>query len=149
MIKTRTFCIFDNEELNLAFSRKHVESGIMSFLDEIGVSLYIDFTYFLTDENGCIIFDAKYIKNNEFAISKKACDFYANESGVFDSIDTSSMHFSPVSSNSKKKTIIISVISVVSSLIVILITRCVCKKKCKKQLKQPTASSVFSDLLTD
>ena len=55
MITTRTFAIFDNEERYLPFSRKHVESDIMSFLDEIGVFPGY-FSYFINDENGCIIF---------------------------------------------------------------------------------------------
>ena len=146
-LRTRTICLYDNENLILPFSRKYLEKDFLSFLKIIGVSENIDYNFLINDENGCIVFDPKYIENNNFdAVPNQVCDIFQNdETGVIKEIDKSNMFFEKGGKDpqQKKKMIIIIVVVVVVVvvvIVVIVVVVCVVKKR-KMKVQQDEEKS--------
>lgn len=144
-LRTRTICLLDDNNEILPFSRKFIENDMNSFLKAIGVSENVDYNKFFNDQNGCIVFDPKFIESNDLNnISKRVCDLYSSDDkGLITDIDKSNILFEAGGKDpqQQKKMIIIIVVVVVIVVVVIaiIITVCVIRKK-KKNTKYNDSS---------
>lgn len=68
-----------------------------SFLKIIGVSENVDYNKFFNDQNGCIVFDPKFIESNDLNnIPKRVCDLYSSDDKeLITDIDKSNILFEP------------------------------------------------------
>lgn len=147
--RTRKLCLFDNDNnIIVPFSRKFVDKDFNKFLDVIGVSDNIDYSFLTSDQYGCIVFDPKFINNTEYdMVPKQVCDLFSNDiDGVITEVDKSEAFFEKGGSDpqQRKKIIIIVVIViiVIIAVIVIVIVICVIKKKKAKQNRSSTDENI-------
>lgn len=138
-LRTRTICLYDDDFI-VPFSRKFIEKDFLSFLKMLGVSENIDYNYLINDENGCIIFDPKFIDNNDFNVAKQVCDIYQNEeTDVIENVDKSNMFFEKGGKDpqQRKRMIIIIVVVVVIVVVVIVLIVALCiiirKRKARRR----------------
>lgn len=140
LIRARTICLYDRHNRIVPFSRKFAEQDMDRFIEVLGISSDIDYNYFINDENGCIIFDPKYIASNDLNVPLQACDFYSNKEGYFTNIDKSDMFFLPGGADPSQRniTILILVLAVliIIIIIVLIVLCCICVKKLKKSKKE-------------
>ena len=149
--RSRTLCLYDNDNKIIPFSRKFVDEDFNNFIEILGISSDIDYNYITNDINGCIVFDPKYIDNNNFdKVPIKVCDLFSGDSSSFISnVDKSKMFFEKGSSDpqQRKKIIIIVVVVIVVVLVVIalIITFCVIKRKRAKRNDESTEQNTELD----
>ena len=134
MERVRRICFVDESDNKVPFSRKYVDEHLFDLLDILGIDENVDFNYLTTDEDGCFVFDPKYIVSNDLkAVPKEACDLNLAEN-VTD-VDANGVLFEPggkEKGSSKTTTIIIVVVVIVVVVIVIIVVVYVIKKKKKK-----------------
>ena len=96
-MRIRTICLLDDDNEILPFSRKFIENDMNSFLKIIGVSENVDYNKFFNDQNGCIVFDPKFIESNDLNnIPKRVCDLYSSDDKeLITDIDKSNILFEP------------------------------------------------------
>lgn len=148
MKKVRRICLVDESDNKIPFSRKYVDEHLFDLLDILGIDEKVDFNYLTTDEDGCFVFDPKYIVSNDLkSVPKDACDLNLAEN-VTD-VDTTKILFEPggkEKGNSKIIIIIIVVVVVVVIIVVIVVVVVVMKKKKKMKVEQQSEQqNVSSD----
>lgn len=154
MKNLRKICLIDSSNNTVPFSRKFFNEKLNEFLNRLGISEDIDYNMLINDENGCIVFDSKYIVPNDFNnLTNSFCNLnvkgritkvYEKESIFNNGRDNDCNH--PHKNKKKMIIIIVAVVAVAVVIVfIIIILILVVKRKKVSNKENPSEDEKIED----